>query len=748
MRKLLILQVALLLFSTITSGQVATLKGRIYDLQTGSSLSGASIIYGPNQGVISGVEGNYTLRTKPGNTRITVRYIGYQTLTINVVLLPDGFRILDVGLKPQSSEIDQVVVSAGRAEQHISELSVSMNVLKPEALNDNHITDTKELINKIPGIEVLDGQASVRGGSGFSYGAGSRVLALVDGLPAMSADAGNIKWSYLPLENLSQIEIIKGASSVIYGSSALNGVINFRSADATPKPQTRFFAESGFYGKPANNNWKWWNSPRVFNSASVSHLEKFGNTDLGVSLQLTDDKGYRRLNTDRHGLASLRLKHTSKKMKGLKYGLGLTGGKSLKTDFVLWENAANGALKQSESTAIELHGSYFTLDPFVEFNKKKSKHDLKARYQLSKNDFPQSEQNNSTASVFFGEYLFQHQFTSKINLTSGVSENLNMIASNFYGDHQGFNLGIFSQLEASPVNKLKFTAGVRLEQNWLDAVYDKLIPLFRAGLNFRALNHTFLRASFGQGYRFPSVAEKYASTTLGSVRIFPSLYIQPEKGWNSEVGVKQGITVAGFTGFADLALFYLQNTNMIEFIFGNYPIPGKDSYALGFKATNIESSRVYGGELQYVLTKSTGKLSQNISGGYVFMYPAEFNSSTGKNTGIMLKYRRKHSLTINYDIRLNKIKAGASLFVKSKILNIDDVFLNPLTREDILPGFYDYWKENNKGYFVADVFAGYRISRNFTLSAMVKNLTNTEYMGRPGDIQPQRNFSLRLSGEF
>ncbi|MCK7529808.1 MAG: TonB-dependent receptor plug domain-containing protein [Marinilabiliales bacterium] len=48
----------------------------------------------------------------------------------------------------------------------------------------------------------------------------------------------SIKWNFLPLENLSQVEIIKGASSVLYGSSALNGVINFRTADASNIPLT------------------------------------------------------------------------------------------------------------------------------------------------------------------------------------------------------------------------------------------------------------------------------------------------------------------------------------------------------------------------------------------------------------------------------------------------------------------------------------------------------------------------------
>jgi outer membrane receptor protein involved in Fe transport len=76
------------------------------------------------------------------------------------------------------------------------------------------------------------------------------------------------------------------------------------------------------------------------------------------------------------------------------------------------------------------------------------------------------------------------------------------------------------------------------------------------------------------------------------------------------------------------------------------------------------------------------------------------------------------------------------------------VFLNPATREQILPGFYDYWQENNTGYFLMDGNIGYRLGAAITVSLAVKNISNTEYMGRPGDIQPHRNFSIRLGGQF
>ena len=91
---------------------------------------------------------------------------------------------------------------------------------------------------------------------------------------------------------------------------------------------------------------------------------------------------------------------------------------------------------------------------------------------------------------------------------------------------------------------------------------------------------------------------------------------------------------------------------------------------------------------------------------------------------------------------------------KPEIFNTDqgsqftsDVFINELTREAILPGFYEYWNDNNTGHFLADLNLGFRLSDRYTLSMVIKNLTNTEYMGRPGDIQPHRSFSLRFSGK-
>lgn len=742
----------LLLFAGIAinaADDPGVVMGKVFDRQTSEPLPLATVIYGMDSGTISGHDGFYSLTAEAGDIILTFRYVGYLSVTRTVTVIPNDTVIMDVGLDYDVAEIDQIVVSAGKVEQRLSELTVSVNIIKPEVLSASHITDVTELFNKTPGIEVLDGQASIRGGSGFSYGAGSRVLALIDGLPVLSADAGNIKWHFLPVENISQIEIIKGASSVLYGSSALNGVINFRTSEAGNIPLTRFYVETGMFDNPRRENWIWWDTPRTFHSASLSHLRKSGNTDIGFALHILSDDGYRKLNEENLGRINFRIGHDNKKIEGLSYGITLNGGITKKTDFILWENAWTGALKQDEATANRLSGNLITLDPYVILDEEgKANHKLKARFQSSGNNFTEADFNNSNATSFLAEYQFSYNISERVGFNSGIVENYSRIASNLYGDHDALNLAAYAQADMTLVNRLKLVAGLRVEHNRLNGINGRVVPLFRAGFNYRIFDYTFLRASFGQGYRYPSIAEKHAATTLGSVRIVPNPFIRAESGWNMEAGIKQGIISGYINGQVDIALFYTRNTDMIEYLFGIYPIDGTDSFSYGFRASNVEHSRIFGGEFEFSLTGNTGRIKNSIAGGYVFIFPVEFSPKAGLTGSTYLKYRRMHSLKVTFNSNLNIIDAGFSLDAASRMLNIDEVFLNELTRETILPGFYEYWNEHSGGHLLVDLFAGFLVYENLKISLAVKNALNTEYMGRPGDIMPHRNFSLRLSAKF
>jgi len=551
----------------------SVVRGTVTDIQAGETLAGVYVIWGRSAGMSTDADGFYSFTASQGSLTVEFRFIGYRTKTETLRLGAGDTVDLNIALEPESQSLEQVVVSADRMEQKRSDLTVTMDVIRPEQIFRTHVTDAQELITKTPGIEVLDGQASIRGGSGFSYGAGSRVLALIDGLPMMAPDAGNVKWNFLPLENLSQVEISQGGLlrfSMAHQPS--NGVINFEDCRCIKYSSDKFFTEAGVYGNPPNSAWKWWNTPRFSGNASFSHLQKIKNTDLGLGLSLSSDMGYRKYNNESLGRISLRLKHHSSRVEGLKYGLNITGGKSYKTDFVLWEDALDGGLKQDTSTVSRLHGYYFSADPFVSFGKRgKVRHDIRMRLQSSENRFPVRSANNSGTLSLYGEYQFWYGFSDNLSMTAGLAETSSLIRSAFYGDHRGLNMAGFAQAELRLFSRLKVTGGIRVEQNILDGERDRVVPVFRTGLNFQAAEYTFLRASFGQGYRYPSVAEKHASTTLGSVRIFPSPSVKPESGWNTETGIMQAFMIGRIRGVGDLSLFLSQNRDMIEYVFGRSP---------------------------------------------------------------------------------------------------------------------------------------------------------------------------------
>jgi iron complex outermembrane receptor protein len=746
-----IITIFLTLLCSLSFGQKAFIGGKVTDATTGEAMPGASISWQPGKGSVSNEMGNFGFHLPAGERVIQIQYMGYKPVIEKLTMLSGDSVWLTIAMEHEFAQIDQVVVSAGRAEQRVAESTVSMSIIRPAQISSGHINNAQELINRSPGIEVIDGQASVRGGSGFSYGAGSRVLTLLDGLPILAADASNIRWQFLPFENIEQIEIIKGASSVLYGSSALNGVINFRTARATDAGRTTFFAETGLFDSPRNPEWQWWESsnPRLFLSGSFSHLKKYNNTDLGIGLFGLKDDGYRKLNHENLGRINLSVHHENQKIAGMEYGINALIGCTDKRDFLLWENAGTGALRQNDTTAINLRSTFIALDPFFSFDTGGMiNHNLRTRFQMSDNKFPDATNNESLALSAFAEYQAEIKLTRIININTGISQYVSRVTSRFYGNHSAYNLAAYSQADVKLNEKMTMVGGVRLELNSLNGLSDQPVPLLRAGINYMALSHTFLRASYGQGYRYPSIAEKHAATTLGAIRIFPNPGIKPESGWNAELGVKQGISVNNWDGLIDVALFYSQNKDMIEYLFGVYPDPVSGISSPGFRADNTEYSRVYGGETEFMFIKYLNNYEHTISGGYLFVFPVEFSQISGLNTDVYLKYRRKHSARISFQTRRGNIETGADLFYRSAMLNIDDVFINPGTRKTILPGFYSYWQENNTGYFLLDVNFGYHINKFYKISLAVKNLTNTEYMGRPGDIRPHRNFSIRISTMF
>jgi iron complex outermembrane receptor protein len=80
-----------------------------------------------------------------------------------------------------------------------------MEILKPSLIENTNTVSLEQAIERLPGVDIIDGQANIRNGSGWSYGAGSRVLVMVDDIPMLAADAGDAKWNYLPWKKSNRL---------------------------------------------------------------------------------------------------------------------------------------------------------------------------------------------------------------------------------------------------------------------------------------------------------------------------------------------------------------------------------------------------------------------------------------------------------------------------------------------------------------------------------------------------------------
>ena len=139
---------------------------------------------------------------------VTVRFVGYASQTLDCNALPESGR-MNVVMAPNTEALSEAVVTASIRGSTVAEETVPVAVLKPYLAQSANTLDLKGLVAKTPGVSILDGQVSIRGGSGYSYGVGSRVQMLLDGLPLLSGDLGEIWWSYLPMEHVDQVEVVQ-----------------------------------------------------------------------------------------------------------------------------------------------------------------------------------------------------------------------------------------------------------------------------------------------------------------------------------------------------------------------------------------------------------------------------------------------------------------------------------------------------------------------------------------------------------
>ncbi|MBC7865182.1 MAG: TonB-dependent receptor [Bacteroidia bacterium] len=776
--RIFLFTISSLFFSTFIFSQQTFIKGRVVDSGTKEAIPGVSVKF-DSTGVVTDFNGEFVISGQPGKkTDLEFNFIAYDKITLKTQFPSSDTLKIDVGMKGMNELLDEVVVSAGKFDQKLSDVTVSMEVIKPALVENKNTTSLEFFMNQVPGVNTYDGQVSIRNGSGFSYGAGSRVLILVDEMPMISADAGDIKWNYLPIENMEQIEVLKGAASALFGSSALNGVINLRTAYPKDKPMTNVTLYNGTYSKPRNEKWAYWPDKQnpSYRGMNFTHSEKIGQWDLVLGGHLFDDEGFRQGETEVRERFNANVRYRFKKVPGLSAGVNVNMMDYKGALFFLWDSATK-ALTPQPGTLQAFHNNRINYDPFiVYFTEKAGKHSLRTRYFRTENNNDKNQ--SSTAELYYAEYQFQKKFKKKFTLTTGlVYMEQQVYSDSIFGRHTGQNMAGYLQFDKK-IKKLTLSLGLRAEHFRVDTAVTKgsignkinnlpVQPVVRFGSNYQLFEYTFLRASFGQGYRFPSGAEKFISTSISALKIVPNPSLQPEKGYSAEIGVKQGFKISRFRGFLDVAGFYSEYRNMIEFVFGYYAPPGvnvsnpviKSGYA-GFKSINMERGRVTGIDVSVTGKGKIGKVEVAMMGGYTYskainpVYDAASDTiSPGTLEGSnLLKYSNRVLWKNDLQLDYKGFSVGWSNRYNSRMQNIDKRFEQPLLYDlfptipiYILPGLKEFRAKEPKGFWFNDFRISYNFTKQFKFAVILNNAFNTEYAARPGYIAAPRTLVFQVN---
>lgn len=794
----LLLQLRCLFFA-----QTATLSGIISDAQSGEPLIGATVLLrsDPSVGAVSNINGVYSLKLPVGTHVLICRFTGMISDTLTIRVANGESYQHNFVMRPNDHLKNAVEIKVGKFDKPLEELTVSMEVIKPDIIENKNTRSIETILDQTPGLNILDGEPQIRGGSGFTFGVGSKVAIIVDDMPMISGDAGRPEWGFIPVENIEQIEVIKGASSVLSGTSALSGAIHIRTAYPKDKPATKINVYSGAYTFPKSGVESWTDTYPGIHGVNFLHSRKHKQWDIVLGANLNYDHGYigpPRMdsiyiywtdpptydtvsNFSNRQMASYRarmnfnLRRKSKNISGLAYGMNGNVMFSQSVMSFAWLNDSTGLFRAYPGAAFLQEQFIGYLDPFIQFFQQTgAKHTLRGRLMHADNRITGNQDNRAT--TYYLDYQFQKsfKFINGFDFIGGLTTHYTDSYAMLYvgsgsPNNTLLNISGYAQVEKKVYKILNFSLGSRIESFQLNQSRAVIQPIYRGGMSIKIFQETYVRTSMGQGYRFPTITERFIKTGIGNLGMFPNPDLKPEKSRNMEAGIKQGFKFGKFMGYADLAWFMQQYENTIEYLFGIWDF-GSFPPA-GFKFINTGKSRVTGLDFSIQgVAKINEKSSVVTVFGYNYIMPISLepdyvygedlfgNQLSYNNTSLnpesqVLKYRFLHNVKFDVEYVQGKIAVGTTFKYFSRLVNLDkaiEEFENyTISTGTLQPIMYmNYFNNRNTGHPIFDFRLSYAINEQHKLAVISANILNRVYSLRPLRAEPPRTIMLQYSLKF
>ncbi len=578
------------------------IRGRVSDLK-GNPLVGASVFLPEqNKGTSSNENGEYRLENLPvGKVKIQFSYLGYN-VEIKTVILLNGPNSVDISLSEAVIESQEVVVTGGSvSSQH--ENAVKIDVLRLNPLNNKQTPNFAEVLTRVPGVDMISKGSGVSKPviRGLSM---NDILVLSNGVRFENYQYSSHHPLGIDEFGIDDVEIIKGPASLLYGSDAIGGVINFIKEKPAP----------------------------VGTIAGDYNLQMFSNT-----LGMTNNLGIKGATKNIFGGLRIGQKTNADFLQGggayapnsrfneysVKANAGYAG--NIGTFKLFYDhNQQNLGLVEDEAIE-EILGRGRKNDIFYQqLNTDLVSSQNKIYFGKMKLDLNLAFQN--TELIHFGEVdVFELQmklatltYEAKLILPSDTkseyiigfqgmnqtNENLNERKTILLPDATITNYSVFCLLQRTIFSKLKLQTGIRYDNKTITSqvvglptdpttfrmALDKSYGSFSGsmGATYNASEVLFLRANFATAYRTPNLAELTSNGQHETRYEVGNASLVPEKSYETDLSMhlhKENISF-------DLAGFY----NVINHHIFISPTGDNTSSGIGIYKYMQNNSTLVGGE--------------------------------------------------------------------------------------------------------------------------------------------------------
>lgn len=611
-----------------------------------------------------------------------------------------------------SSSLEEVVVTAARDNLLASNHAVQKVSVTKVQLEREHALDLKEGLKTVPGVLIKDIRGK-EGSQAWIQGiAGNRVLIAINGEPVSPSTGSTVDLTQIAVGNIKKIEVIKGASSVLYGSQAMGGVINV----ITAKPQAGFHgglrADVGSYGKQ-NIDGKSYGLSRKRTNANISYANDWFYIEGTMNARFSDGfkqnyqlwpqqgaDGYRINSTVLLGLtptdnSEYSIRHEDYQQQD---HTRLAQSKAGKKRYI---NKQDDAKRQST----HLRGRWFYQQGDVSLsalsesyeNTSKPNNDAFVRVftaPLEKLSLQWNHQINDNHVLSLGSSYFTESLKETKNSQGVITDELG-------GKKSRDNVDFYIQHDWQ-LGKFQITPGLRWQK---DSDFGDQ-SVFALNTQYAISDSLSLRASFGQGYRVPNLKERwfvFDHSHLG-YQVLGNADLTPEKSDSYQLSMAWQATQ---TLRLNVGLFYHALDNLIV----------EDAYletlsngVVVYQYQNIQQAAISGAELGLDWQSVSGF---GINGSYTYL------DGEDKKTSQRLKDKPRHQ-------------------VKSKFSYDHGVGLN-------LSLIYSWQSQHqaalsdqqSPAWAQWDFKVSQALGKNFSLYGGVDNITNTQRdFTKPEDQKP------------